>query len=45
MEFWELAYKEEWADIDMLRMATITKENPFGDITPKQFEEITGEKF
>lgn len=45
MDFWKMAYKLGWASLEQLRMAVITPENPFGDITPEQFEEISGEKF
>lgn len=45
MEFWKMAYKMEAVDKDTLRMAVITKENPYGDITKEQFKEICGEDF
>ena len=45
MEFWKMAYKMEAVDKETLRMAVITKENPYGDITKEQFKEICGEDF
>lgn len=45
MNFWKMAWSMNAIDINILRQAVITEENPFGDITPEQFEEICGEKF
>lgn len=45
MAFWNLAYKSKWVTIDQLRMAVKTDFNPYGAITPSEFEAITGEKY
>ena len=43
--FWRLAYKSKWVTIDQLRLAVKTVSNPYGEITPEEFEDITGEAF
>lgn len=45
MDFWKMAYDNQWVNIDLLRQAVITDTNPFGDITKEQFKEITGQDF
>ncbi|GED35079.1 XkdX family protein [Brevibacillus centrosporus] len=45
MAFWNIAYKSKWVTIDQLRLAVKTESNPFGDITPEEFEQITGQEF
>lgn len=45
MDFWKMAYDNQWIEIDLLRQAVITETNPFGDITKEQFKEITGQDF
>ena len=45
MGFWEMAYSYGYIEIDLLRQAVITDSNPFGDITKKEFEEISGEAY
>lgn len=45
MEFWKLAIERRWCTPEQLRLAVLTKENPYGEITPEQYEEITGIKF
>lgn len=45
MAFWMLAYKQKWVTIDQLRLAVKTPSNPFGEITPEEFKQITGEDF
>lgn len=45
MEFWKMVYDMKVIDSDFLRQAVITDSNKFGDITPEQFKEITGEDF
>lgn len=45
MDFWKMAYDNQWIEIDLLRQAVITDTNPFGDITKEQFKEITGQDF
>ncbi|MGX8711625.1 MAG: XkdX family protein [bacterium] len=45
MAFWQLAYTRKWVTIDQLRQAVKTDSNPYGQITPEQFQTITGEEF
>lgn len=45
MEFWKLAIERRWCTPEQLRLAVLTEDNPYGDITPEQYEEITGIKF
>lgn len=45
MQFWSLAYKCKWVSADQLKQAVITSDNPFGEITPEQYKEITGKDF
>lgn len=45
MYFWQLAYNRKWVDLDQLRLAVKTESNPYGEITPVEFKEITGIEF
>ncbi|MGG1444047.1 XkdX family protein [Brevibacillus laterosporus] len=45
MRFWSLAYRYNWITAEKLRLAVQTETNPFGEITPAEYEEITGIKF
>ncbi|WP_419867371.1 XkdX family protein [Clostridium perfringens] len=45
MSFWAMAYKRKAINKETLRKAVKCEENPFGEITPEEFEEICGEKF
>ena len=45
MEFWRLAYNRKWVKAEQLRLAVITESNPYGEITPEEYEQITGTKF
>lgn len=45
MSFWEMAYKFGWADKALLRQAVLTESNPFGEVTEKEYKEITGEVY
>lgn len=45
MEFWKMCFDNGYLDADYIRQAVITEDNPYGDITPEQFKEITGEDF
>lgn len=45
MEFWRLAYNRKWVTAEQLRLAVITESNPYGEITPEEYEQITGIKF
>lgn len=42
MSFWKLAFDMRWIDAEGLRGAVRTDSNPFGEITPEQYKEITG---
>lgn len=44
-DFWKNAYNWGWADAVLLRLVVKTESNPFGEITPEEFFEITGEEF
>jgi len=43
MAFWNLAYKYKWVNADQLRLAVKTESNPYGEITPEEFKQITGQ--
>lgn len=45
MAFWKLAYNQKWVTIDQLRLVVKTDTNPYGEITPEEFESITNETF
>ncbi len=45
MAFWKLAYNQKWVTIDQLRLVVKTEDRFNGEITPEQFEEITGVEF
>lgn len=45
MDFWKMAYDYGWIGLNYLSQAVITKENPFGDITPEEYKEICGKDF
>lgn len=45
MAFWKLAFNMGWVDAEKLRIAVRTESNPFGEITPEEYEEITGIPF
>ncbi|QIC06095.1 XkdX family protein [Brevibacillus sp. 7WMA2] len=45
MNFWSLAYRYNWITDELLRLAVQTDANPYGEITPADYEEITGIKF
>lgn len=45
MAFWKLAFTQNWVDVDKLRLAVKTESNPFGEITPKEFKNITDQDF
>lgn len=44
-EFWKMAYNMDCADIDTLKEVVKTEKNRYGEITPEEFKEITGEEF
>lgn len=39
--FWKLAYEQKWVTAEQLRGAVKTDTNPFGEITPQEYQEIT----
>lgn len=45
MAFWKMAFTLKWVDTDKLRLAVKTQTNPFGEITPEEFRQITGQVF
>ncbi|GAA0382681.1 XkdX family protein [Paenibacillus motobuensis] len=45
MKFWTLAFSMKWVTAEALKGAVTTESNPFGEITPEQYKEITGIKF
>ncbi|BFH11064.1 XkdX family protein [Paenibacillus melissococcoides] len=45
MNFWKLAFDCEWIDAEGLCAAVKTEANRFGEITPEEYEKITGIKF
>ncbi|HDK7314568.1 TPA: XkdX family protein [Clostridium botulinum] len=45
MEFWEMAYQIGAIDKELLSQAVITEKNPYGEITPEEYELICGDEF
>lgn len=45
MEFWKLAYERNWVDATTLKKAVKTDKNPYGEITPEEYKDITGIEF
>ncbi|MFD3272463.1 XkdX family protein [Paenibacillus dendritiformis] len=45
MNFWKLAFECKWIDAEGLRAAVKTVSNPFGEISPKEYKQITGIDF
>ncbi|UHA72307.1 XkdX family protein [Paenibacillus sp. 481] len=45
MSFWKLAFEQKWIDVSQLRKVVKTDANLFGEITPQQFADITGQAF
>lgn len=45
MEFLQMAWEYEWITFDELKTLVITKETPWGQITPEEFKEITGKEY
>ncbi|MEK5165974.1 XkdX family protein [Paenibacillus sp. FSL R5-0527] len=41
MKFWTLAFTMKWVTAEALRGAVKTEQNPFGEITPEEYKEIT----
>ncbi|QOS98099.1 XkdX family protein [Brevibacterium sp. JNUCC-42] len=45
MEFWRVAFQQNWVTVEKLRLAVKTDKNPFGYITPEEYKQITGIEF
>lgn len=45
MNFWKMAYNLKWVTAEQLRLAVETESNPFGEISPEQYKEITKQDF
>ena len=45
MNFWTLAFNMKWVTTEQLKGAVITPTNRFGEITPEEYETITGIEF
>ncbi|QOS77958.1 XkdX family protein [Paenibacillus sp. JNUCC31] len=45
MTFWSMAFKWKWVTAEALKGAVKTEANPFGEITPDEYEEITNVKY
>ncbi|GAC44322.1 XkdX family protein [Paenibacillus popilliae] len=45
MNFWKLAFERRWIDAEGLCGAVKTKANRFGEITPEEYENITGQEY
>ncbi|MEK4629753.1 MAG: XkdX family protein [Solibacillus sp.] len=43
MAFWKMALK--WVTSEQLRIAVVTESNPFGEITPEEYKDITKQEF
>ena len=41
MNFWKMAFEKKWVTAEALRGAVITEANPFGEITPEEYQLIT----
>lgn len=42
---WQRAYNMKWVTAEELRGAVLTPTNPAGEITPEEYEQITGIPF
>lgn len=40
-----MAYQQGWVSFEDLKKVVKTEENPFGELSPEQFKEITGKDF
>lgn len=45
MGFWQIAFISKWVTAEELRIAVKTKTNPFGEISPEEYKEITKQDF
>lgn len=44
-EFWKMVWNMKAITISELRRAVKTEQNPFGEISPEEFKQISGEDF
>lgn len=45
MAFWKMAFNLKWVTAEQLRLAVMTGSNPFGEISPEEYKEITKHDF
>lgn len=45
MAFWKMAFNLKWVTAEQLRLAVMTERNPFGEISPEKYKEITKQDF
>ncbi|MFJ6210610.1 XkdX family protein [Lysinibacillus sp. NPDC092081] len=45
MGFWQIAFISKWVTAEQLRIAVKTEANPFGEISPEEYKEITKQDF
>jgi len=45
MNFWQIAFISSWVTAEQLRIAVKTEANPYGEITPEQYKEITKQEY
>lgn len=45
MAFWKMAFNLKWVTAEQLRLAVMTVSNPFGEISPEEYKEITKQDF
>lgn len=45
MAFWKMAFNLKWVTAEQLRLAVMTESNPFGEISPEEYKEITKQDF
>ncbi|MGU9539271.1 XkdX family protein [Clostridium tepidum] len=45
MNFWSLAWEYRWVTLEQLKLVVKTENNKFGEITPKEYKDITKVEF
>lgn len=45
MDFFKMAWENEWITLEDLKLLVKTKEQPWGDITKAEFKEIAGQEY
>ena len=45
MAFWKLAFNMKWVTAEQLRLVVLTEERTNGEITPEEYQELTGLQF